>query len=335
MKGELFHKGLLRQEDDYYIIRQSIPYPLAENNVYLIESNHGWSVIDVGIDLPTTRDIWEMAVKEVGISLKQIDQIYITHCHPDHLGAARWLQRVCDAPVFIPREEIRRANEFIFIEEDFNAVYRRAIGSEADRHGFPKSLQDALVEDWRTQVTPLFRKPYEVFPIDDNDEINLAGEKFEVMTSPGHTDGQVVFYSPGNGNMFCADVISPAAYLHFTDWPNTHLDDPLGDHFKSLNRLAGLGNGKVYPGHGPCFWDMKERLLRLRERHERRLEKVAEAVSGPVTAGELYPKLGELTDYIHQHRLALGETLGYLEFLTRDGRMEKIDDGEKVRFKAI
>jgi glyoxylase-like metal-dependent hydrolase (beta-lactamase superfamily II) len=126
-----------------------------------------------------------MAVKEVGISFKQIDQIYITHCHPDHLGAARWMQRVCDAPVFLPREEIRRANEFIFIEEDFIAVYRQAIGLEAGRHGFPESLQDALVEDWKTQVTPLFRKPYEIFPIDDDDEIDLAGEKFAVITSPG------------------------------------------------------------------------------------------------------------------------------------------------------
>jgi hypothetical protein len=49
------------------------------------------------------------------------------------------------------------------------------------------------------------------------------------------------------------------------------------------------------------------------------MERVLETVNGPITAGELYPKLGELTDYIHQHRLALGETLGYLEFLTAMG----------------
>jgi hypothetical protein len=54
-----------------------------------------------------------------------------------------------------------------------------------------------------------------------------------------------VFFNAKSGRLFCADVVSQAAYLHFTDWPNTHLDDPLGDHFRSLDQLAGMGEGKV------------------------------------------------------------------------------------------
>jgi hypothetical protein len=33
MKGELFQKEILRQEDEYYVIPID-SYPLAENNVY-------------------------------------------------------------------------------------------------------------------------------------------------------------------------------------------------------------------------------------------------------------------------------------------------------------
>lgn len=332
MKGELFYKGIIRQEDGYFIIRQSIPYPLAENNVFLIESNRGWTVIDVGIDLPPTRDVWEMAVKEVGISFKQIDQIYITHCHPDHLGAARWLQKVCDAPVFIPRKEIMRAQEFIFIEEDFPAVYRRAIEPEANRHGFPADILEQLIIDWQDQVTPLFKKPYEIFPLDEGAEIGLGADKFQVSLLPGHADGQVMLFDQRSGRLFCADMLSEAAYLHFTDWPNTHLNNPLGSLFNSMDQLESLEVSKVYPGHGPCFQNLPELLLSLREKHLRRLEKVLRAVREPITAGDLYPQLYAATDYVHHHRLLLGETLGYLEFLASDGQLRRIDDGEKVRF---
>ena len=335
MNGELFYKGIIRQEDDYFIIRQSIPYPLAENNVFLIESNNGWTVIDVGIDLPPTRTIWEKAIKEVGISFKQIHQIYITHCHPDHLGAARWLQKVCDAPVFIPREEIKRAQEFIFIEEDFPAVYRRAIEPEASRHGFPAELLEQLVIDWQYQVTPFFKKPYEIFPLDEGDEIPLGAEKFLASVLPGHTDGQMMLFDQRSRRLFCADLLAEGAYLHFTDWPNTHLDNPLGIFFESLDRLGRLEVSKVYPGHGPCFQDLKERLTDLHEKHRRRLEKILKAVREPITAGELYPQLYNSTDYVHHHRMLIGETIGYLEFLTRGGQLRRIDDGEKVRFSSI
>ena len=170
-----------------------------------------------------------MAVKEVGISLRQIRQIYITHCHPDHLGAARWLQQKCDAPVFMHREEIKRAREFIFIEEDFPAVYRRAIEAECNRHGFESRFLDGLVLDWQTQVTPLFKAPREIFPLDSGDEIDLAGEKYQILLAPGHADGQVMLFEPGRRRLFCADVLTENSYLHFSDWPNTFLENPLGD----------------------------------------------------------------------------------------------------------
>jgi glyoxylase-like metal-dependent hydrolase (beta-lactamase superfamily II) len=335
LKGELFHKGILRKEDDCFIIRQSIPYPLQENNAYLIESSNGWSVIDVGIDLPLTREVWEMALKEVGISFRQIRQIYITHCHPDHLGAARWLQQKCDAPVFMHREEIKRAREFIFIEEDFPAVYRRAIEAECNRHGFESRFLDGLILDWQTQVTPLFRAPRGIYPLDAGDEIDLAGEKYQIILAPGHADGQVMLFEPGSRRLFCADVLTENSYLHFSDWPNTFLENPLGDLFDSLDLMESLEVAKVYPGHGFCFTNLQEIMDTLREKHWRNLGKVLAAITEPVRSGDLYPQLFSKIypiDYVHLHRLLLGETLGYMEYLFRRGRLQKTDDGDRVVF---
>lgn len=331
--GELTEKGILHREDGFYVVRQAMPYPLKYNNAFLIESNDGWVVIDVGIDLPETRRVWEMVAGEIGISLKQVNRIYITHCHPDHLGAARWLQQACDSPVFMLDEEIARAEKFIFIEDDFEAVYSEAISGECRRHGFPEHLQKALVKDWQYEVTPLFRRPLELFPVHLHDVIELGGKPFRLIKAPGHADGQILFYGAERGLLFSADVLASGAYLHCTDWPNTFLENPMADVLKTLDELDSLPLTMTWPGHGPALTDLHGAIEGLRQRHRHKLDRVLKAVNRPITAGELYPRINRIPlDYIHLHRVLIGETLGYLLYLASRGALEMHDDGDKVFF---
>ncbi len=321
-KGDLIPKGIMRQEAEYYIIRQSMPYPLADNNVYLIETSDGWAVIDVGVNLESTCDVWELAVKEVGIPFKHINSIYITHCHPDHLGAARWLQKKCEAPVFMLPEEIDRAREYIFLDDDFENTYQQAIHREVTVNMFPQRWQDELVKDWHLEVAPLYPEPAEVSPIYAGDKIDLRGDKFQVMRAPGHSDGQFILWCPERSFLFGADVLVKNSYLHFTDWPNTHLINPLAELFSLMDSLAVLGDVKVFPGHGPTFDDPGTILKYLRRRHLKAMDKVEQAVLSPVSVGEIYSQMYELPDEVHGHRLIMGETLGYLKYLVSQGRLE-------------
>ena len=50
-----------------------MPYPLKENNAYLAETDSGWAVIDLGIDIPGTRELWEVAVVMVSPCSAQND----------------------------------------------------------------------------------------------------------------------------------------------------------------------------------------------------------------------------------------------------------------------
>lgn len=332
LNGELSHRGILREEAGYFIIRQSMPYPLAENNAYLIETSQGWAVIDVGVDLPSTREVWQLAVKEVGIPFRHINKIYITHCHPDHFGAARWLQQVTEAPVFMLPEEIKRANDFIFFESDFEVNYRSAIDQECQRQNFPSELVDELIRSWRDDVTPLFPKPEVLLPLPEDQAINLHGENFEIIPVPVHADGQFLLWNAKLNHLFIADFIAASSYIHFSDWPHTRRSNLLSYLFEYINRLTGLGEPLVFPGHGQSFNDLPRRLESLRQRHLRRLDKIRDLVQGEVTAGELYPELYELVDYVHLDRVATGETLGYLEYLTTLGEMQKFDRGDRVTF---
>ena len=105
--GELFHKGILYQQGEVYVLRNTMPFPLRENNAFIAESDKGWAVIDTGVNTRENQQRWTAALKEIGISYRHIQKIYVTHYHHDHLGLAGWLQeRVkprfsCPSPTYI------------------------------------------------------------------------------------------------------------------------------------------------------------------------------------------------------------------------------------------
>jgi len=311
-----------------------MPYNMSNNNAYLIETSDGWAAIDVGVDLPANREMWRMALKEVGIPFSYISKIYATHCHPDHLGAAGWLQSRSGAPVFLLEQEIQRAKRFIFMGPDFEADYFMAIKEETDRHGFPEHIRKDLITDWHRQVAPLYPQPAEILPLKEGQTVDLAGDDFQVIQAPGHADGQFILWSPRRRHLFSADVLADS-YLHFSDWPNTLLENPLGSFLKVIDRLQTLGDIVVFPGHGPSFTDLGVRLTKLRRLHERRMEKILAGVKKPATAGEIYSPRTDLPDQVHLHRLVLGETLGYLTYLADQGYLARDYERGQVLFGPL
>lgn len=329
--------GIMRFESSYYIIRQFMPHraSLGETNVFLIESADGWVVIDVGSDLETTRQVWQQALKEVGISFKQIQKIYITHCHPDHLGAARWLQQCSEAPVYMLRKEIERAYKYVFLDENnFKQLYGQAISSQIKQNRFPDNLTNQLIEDWYAGVRPLYPEPVEIAPLDEGDIIDLGGSPFKVISAPAHTDGQYILWSDTRQHLFLSDVLSAEAYLHFTDWPNTDLSNPLEKFFELLDQLKKLGAVRTFPGHGQIIEDLNYQIEKVKNRHHRALDRLEAAVHGPVAAGELYSHMAPLEDYVHHHRVVMGETLGYLEYLVSRQRLIRKYEGDVILYSS-
>jgi glyoxylase-like metal-dependent hydrolase (beta-lactamase superfamily II) len=309
-----------------------MPYPAAESNTYLVEGNDGWSLIDVGIDTDATREVMRLALKEVGISFRHVKNIYITHCHPDHLGAAGWMQQQCDCPVHMLKEEIDRARDFIFLGPDFLRLYRDTAQKEFSRHGFPEYLQDRLVKDWQEAVNPFYPEPSELSPLYEGDMIYLGGRGFEVVKAPGHADGQYMLWCSDSAELFIADVLSNDNYLHITDWPNTHMENQLEELYRLMEWMGKIGEAKVFPGHGLPFRDLELNVKRLYKRHERILDKLEKLIVAPVTAGDIYEQVYSVTEYVHVHRIVIGETIAYLNHLFFQGRLERWQEGKRTLY---
>ena len=70
-----------------YQLKVPIPNnPLENTNIYLIQGDKNYTLIDTGWDSNTAFNSINRQLAEVGVGLPDIGQIIITHAHFDHFG---------------------------------------------------------------------------------------------------------------------------------------------------------------------------------------------------------------------------------------------------------
>ena len=69
-------------------VRMPLPFSLDHVNLWLIEDGKGWAAVDTGISLDMLKDNWRKLLTQHRLT-RQI----VTHCHPDNLGLAAWLEQ--------------------------------------------------------------------------------------------------------------------------------------------------------------------------------------------------------------------------------------------------
>ncbi len=75
-------------------LQMPLPMSLKYINLYLIEDEDGWTIVDTGIRGDETRDLW-LKVIENELKGKPVTRIVCTHMHPDHTGQAGFLTQHC------------------------------------------------------------------------------------------------------------------------------------------------------------------------------------------------------------------------------------------------
>jgi glyoxylase-like metal-dependent hydrolase (beta-lactamase superfamily II) len=301
------------------IRRITTPLPTRPGHVhsYLLPGEDGLTLVDTGIGLPNALEVWAESLDGA-----EVARIFVTHFHPDHVGAAADVAELTRAPVHQGTLDYAQC-ELVW----GNPAWPERIGDWFDTHGVPHDITHELTASANV-YRPFIRFQRDPLLVDDGDRL----DGWELVAAPGHADGQLCLLK--DGVLVSADHllgrISPTVGL----WPASR-PDPLGDYLTSLERTIELEPTLALPGHGEPVRDPVGRARELIAHHRERLD-VAEAAltDRPRTGYELSFDLFGADLKPAARRFAVAETLSHLERLVLEDRAERREDVGTVAYTA-
>jgi glyoxylase-like metal-dependent hydrolase (beta-lactamase superfamily II) len=308
-------------ELDGGIRRVTLPLPTRPGHVhaYLLPGEDGWTLVDTGVGLPDARQTWAAELEQAG---GRVATVFVTHFHPDHVGAAADLHELTGARV------VQGSLDYAQCELVWgNPAWSERLVDWFRLHGAPDDVTSELVGQ-SSVYRPFIR--YQRDPI-----LVEAGEHvdgWELIAASGHADGQLCLLR--DGVLIAADHlldrITPTVGL----WPASR-PDPLGDYLAALDRTIELAPRIALPGHGDPIDDPAGRARELKEHHKERLgETVAALTMEPQTGYRLsFALFGDELSAAGR-RFAIAETLSHLERLVNEGAARRFEAAETVAYTA-
>src|SRR5581483_9300437 len=302
-----------------------IPLPLPNDglravNVYAITGRDGLVLVDSGWAIPQGLEQLRAGLAELGAEFADVARFLITHVHRDHYSQAIQIRQEFGTRVTLGREE--RHSLDITMRPDRRAAqeginYLRELGAEDIARVMEERMGKAPRDVWE-MPTDWFA-PGEV--------IAAGGRSLEVVETPGHTRGHVVFYDTPAGLLFSGDHVLPTITPSIGFEPAI-VSDPLGTFLQSLAIVRSRSDAMLLPAHGPVTPSAHDRVDELVEHHRVRLDAMygvlgwgtdtAAAVAAKVTWTRRERSLADL-DFFNQF-LAVCETGAHLDLLVSRGR---------------
>jgi glyoxylase-like metal-dependent hydrolase (beta-lactamase superfamily II) len=89
-------------------LRMPLPFQLDHINLWLLEDDAAWTIVDTGIGNDETRTLWQRVLEDKAIT--NVRRVILTHYHPDHAGNADWLCRRFNAELWTTQGEYLTAH---------------------------------------------------------------------------------------------------------------------------------------------------------------------------------------------------------------------------------
>ena len=319
-----------------------IPLPLPGDglravNVYVLSGEDAVAAIDSGWSIPEARELLVRQLGTLGIGPADVRRFLVTHVHRDHytLGVAL-------------RREFGNRVELGLGEQP-------SIAAANDPDWAPlgpqlRTLRIMGADDLAARIEAHFAatRPERVRDFDPPDAWlspgvleTGAGRTLEVVETPGHTQGHVVFHDLEHRLLFAGDhvlpTITPSIGFEAVLSPN-----PLGQFLDSLALIRSRPDARLLAAHGPVAESAHARVDELVDHHGRRLDDTLAAVTRGASTG--FEAAGQLTWTRRQTAfadldmfnamLAVAETGAHLQLLLAQGRLT-VGEVDGVRHYAL
>ena len=223
-------------------------------NFYVVEDGRRLALVDAG--LPGFRRQLEEFLAGRGRTVGDIEAVLLTHAHADHVGVAG------------------------VVHGAGAAVHVHEADAEMARTAKPQSREGSMLPHFRHRATWRLlvggarlggmRTPKIASPstFSEGDALDVPGRP-QIVHTPGHSNGHVVFHLPDRGALLAGDAIVTYNPLTGRDGPQimpSAFSVSSAQATASLERLEPLEAGVLLVGHGdPWIGGVAAAVARARE----------------------------------------------------------------------
>jgi glyoxylase-like metal-dependent hydrolase (beta-lactamase superfamily II) len=286
------------------------PFPVGDVNAYLIKGDR-LTLIDAGTKTPDAWDSFKSQLGELNLRPEDIEQVILTHHHPDHVGLLDYLSPELEVyGHYLNERWIKRTEEF---ERDHRDFYEKIF----NQFGIPQPYFLPSVKVMKK--TMVFSCDRSLNGIVKESDVPPALPGWHILETPGHAQSHIVLLREQDGVMIAGDTIlagiSPNPLLEPPLPGETERPQPLVQYNASLGKLLGYPVQLVYTGHGKEITELHALIeKRLGRQHERAMQ-VREMLAGKSSTvyeicQQLFPGI-----YERELNLTISETVGQLDYL--------------------
>jgi glyoxylase-like metal-dependent hydrolase (beta-lactamase superfamily II) len=297
-----------------------LPFQLDHINLWLLEDESGWTLVDTGIGDVRTRALWEPILEKH----RPVRRVIVTHYHPDHAGNAEWLCRRFGVQMWTTQGEYLtahavRASSAGYTSEAVLAVFKA--------NGLPAEKMAAMAPMRGTNryaaLVPEFPLSYR--RIIEGDKVRSGRHDWRAIIGHGHAPEHLSLYCEALNVVIAGDMLLSTISTNVSVWSIDPEGDPLRLFLESIGRYRELPHDVlVLPSHGKPFRGAHARVRQLEEHHRARLAELRKAIQEePKSAGELLGVLFRRPLDAHQTFFAMGEAIAHLHYLFYAGEARR------------
>jgi glyoxylase-like metal-dependent hydrolase (beta-lactamase superfamily II) len=311
-----------------YWARFPMPMSLDHINIWLLEDEDGWTVVDTCLNIASAREIWEQLLSGF-MQGKPVKRVICTHLHPDHVGLAGWLTERFDCELWMSREEFlmcrAMAGDTGSSAPDVAIRFYQGAGyTEEQLERYKKKFGN-----FGKAIAPL---PHSFRRLVDRETITIGDRYWQIVVGSGHSPEHTSLYCPALKLLISGDQVLPRITPNVSVFPTEPEGDPLKEWLRSSARIRDIlpDDVLVLPAHEAPFYGLHVRMTQMIEIHKRDLNSLFDHLSQPRRAVDCFPALFKREIDENSLGLATGETLAHLNCLLGRHRITRTCDAQGV-----